>query len=279
MRANQIKELVKGHYSKHCMVELERLTNDPYHRLEYDTTMYFLKRYLPKRGSVLDAGGGPGSYTIVLAKMGYDVTLVDLTPKLLEMAERHVRKAKVEGKVKNVIEGSIDDLSMFKDDSFDAVICLGGTLGHLTRKRLRQKAADELIRVAKCNAPIFVSVIGRLAILMNTVVYLWPELKKAPDIWRKYVTIGDYFGGYGFTACHFYIPEELRAEFEGRVRMIATVGLEGIFSTHEKEYNKVYKLGKYNETLWDMHLKTCTNPSVVEISEHFMMICKKLASP
>lgn len=279
MRADRIKELVKDNYTKHCTVEMKRLTHDPYHRLEYDTTMHFLRRYLPKRGSILDAGGGPGSYTIVLAKMGYDVTLIDLTPKLLEMAEMRVRKAKVEGKVKNVIEGSIDDLSMFEDDSFDAVICLGGALGHLTRKGLRRKAADELIRVAKRNAPIFVSVIGRLAILMNTVVYLWPELKKAPDVWRRYVTTGDYFGGYGFTACHFYIPEELKAEFEGRARVIAMVGLEGIFSTHAKDYNKTYKLGKYNEILWDMHLKTCTNPSVVDISEHFMMICKKSASP
>jgi len=221
LRADRIKELVKEYYSKRCMVELRRLGNDPYHRLEYDTTMHFLKRYLPKRGSVLDAGGGPGSYTIGLAKMGYEVTLLDLTPKLL-------------------------------------------------------KIADELIRVAKCNAPIFVSVIGRLAILMNTIVYLWPELKKAPHVWRKYVTTGDYFGGYGFTACHFYIPMEFRAEFEGRARIAEMIGLEGIFSTHSKEYNKVHKMRKYNDILWNAHLRTCTYPSVVEISEHFMMICKKL---
>lgn len=258
------------------MVELRRLGNDPYHRLEYDTTMHFLKRYLPKRGSVLDAGGGPGSYTIGLAKMGYEVTLLDLTPKLLKIAEKQVRETKVESKVKNVIEGSIEDLSMFEDDSFDAVICLGGALNHLTLKKLRQKAADELIRVAKCNAPIFVSVIGRLAILMNTIVYLWPELKKAPHVWRKYVTTGDYFGGYGFTACHFYIPMEFRAEFEGRARIAEMIGLEGIFSTHSKEYNKVHKMRKYNDILWNAHLRTCTYPSVVEISEHFMMICKKL---
>jgi len=276
MKADQIKKQVKGYYSKRCLVELKRLTSDPYHRLEYDTTMHFLKKYLPKRGSVLDAGGGPGRYTIELARMGYEATLLDLTPKLLEIARRQVRKAKVQSKV-SVIQGSIEDLSMFEDDSFDAVICLGGVLGHLTHRGLRKRAADELIRVAKRNAPIFVSVIGRLAILMNTVVYLFPTFKKAPDIWWRYVTTGDYFGGYGFTACHFYTPEELRAEFEGRTRMVEMVGLEGIFSTHADEYNKAFKLRKFNETLWNMHLKTCTYPSVVEISEHFMIICKKLA--
>jgi len=53
------------------------------------------------------------------------------------------------------------------------------------------------------------------------------------------------------------------------------VGLEGIFSTHPRRYNRVYKLKKYNKILWETHLKTCTHPSIVGISEHFMMICKK----
>jgi hypothetical protein len=38
--------------------------------------MHFLEKYLPKKGLVLDAGGGPGRYTIELAKKGYDVVLL-----------------------------------------------------------------------------------------------------------------------------------------------------------------------------------------------------------
>jgi hypothetical protein len=53
------------------------------------------------------------------------------------------------------------------------------------------------------------------------------------------------------------------------------VGLEGMFSTHEKEYDHVYEIGKYNKILWETHLKTCTNPNIVGISEHFMLICRK----
>lgn len=54
--------------------------------------MYFLKKYLPKRGLILDAGGGPGRYTIDLAKLGYDVILLDLTPRLLRIAKRKIRR-------------------------------------------------------------------------------------------------------------------------------------------------------------------------------------------
>jgi ubiquinone/menaquinone biosynthesis C-methylase UbiE len=224
---------------------------------------------------ILDAGGGPGRYTIELAKMGYDVVLLDLTPKLLEIAKEQVEKAKVQGKVKQVLVGSIDDLSVFEDSTFDAVLCLGGALSHVVIGRQREKAADELVRVARKDAPIFVSVIGRLAICLNTVVLFLPELESAPDIYRKIVKTGDYFGERGFTACHFYMPEGLKKEFKSKTKILKMVGLEGMFSTHEKEYNEVYEKGEYNKILWEIHLKTCTQPSIVGISEHFMLICRK----
>jgi ubiquinone/menaquinone biosynthesis C-methylase UbiE len=269
------KEKVKQHYSEYGIKEWERLTRHPYHRLEFDTTMHYLRKYLPAKGLILDAGGGPGKYTIELAKMGYDVILHDLTPKLLDIAREQIKKAKIESNVKKIIEGSIDNLSIFEDNTFDAVICLGGSLGHLVHNNQRQKAASELVRVTKNNAPIFVSVIGRLAVLMNTIVYLWPELETDPDIYRKYTLTGDYLGEYDFTACHFYLPEELKAEFKDKAKILEMVGLEGIFSTHAKEYNEVYEMGKYNELLNEIHLKTCTHPSIVGISEHFMIICQK----
>jgi len=275
LEPDRVKELVKKHYTEHGIGEWERLTGHPYHRLELDTTMHFLKKYLPAKGLVLDGGGGPGRYTIELAKLGYDVVLLDLTPELLEIAGEQIEKARVGNKVKQIIEGSVDNLSMFEDDAFDAVLCLGGPLSHLLDKEQRQKAAAELVRVAKHNAPVFVSVIGRLAVLMNTVVYLWPELKADPDVWRKYVLTGDYSGEYEFTACHFYLPEELEAEFKDKAKILEMVGLEGMFSTHTKEYNEVYEMGKHNEILWETHLQTCTNPSLIGISEHFMLVCRK----
>lgn len=275
MEADEVKELVKKHYSEHGIGEWERLTKHPYNRLEFDTTMYFLRQYLPNKGLVLDAGGGPGRYAIELAKMGYDVILLDLTLKLLEIAREQILKAKIGEKVREVLQGSIDDLSIFDDNTFDVVTCLGGALSHLVSDKQREKAASELIRVAKPDALIFVSVIGKLAVCMNTIVFLWPELESAPEVYRKYAATGDYFGGTGFAPTHFYTPEELEREFEGKTKILKMVGLEGMFSTHEKEYNEVYKMEKYNEILWETHLKTCTHPSIIGISEHFMIICTK----
>lgn len=271
-----MKELVKKYYSEYGIKEWDRLAANPYSEIEFKTTMHYLKKRLPEKGLILDAGGGPGRYAIELAKIDYDVVLLDLTPKLLEIAEKQIRKAKVEDRIRNILQGSVDDLSMFKDEEFDAVLCLGGSLSHLVYKKQRLKAANELVRVAKHDASIFVSVIGRLAICMNATVRLYPVLEE-PDIFAEHMTTGDYPGGYGFAPSHFYLPEELREEFEGKTEILEMVGLEGIFSTHEKEYNEVYERGRYNEILWETHLKTCTHPSIVGASEHFMLICRKEA--
>ena len=276
MDPDQLKEKVRNYYAECGLQEWERLSRDPYRRLEFDTTMYLLKQYLPKEGMILDAGGGPGRYTIELAKLGYHVVLLDLAPEMLEIAREKIVKAEVKERVKEILQGSIDDLSMFRDDTFEAVICLGGALSHLVIGQQRQKAVGELVRVAKPGALIFISVIGKLAVCMNTVVFLWPELDSAPEVYREYTSTGDYFGGFGFTPAHFYTPEELESEFKEKTEVLEMVGLEGMFSTHQKEYNEVYEREKYREILRETHLMTCKHPSFVGISEHFMMICRKM---
>ena len=267
--------LVKQYYTNQGVKEWERLSKHAYNRLEFDTTMHFLRKYLPGEGRVLDAGGGPGRYTIELARLGLDPVLLDLTPEMLRIARHRIKEAEVEDRVRQVMEGSVEDLSMFGDDAFDTVLCLGGPLNHLVYEERRVKAVDELIRVAKPGAPIFVSVIGRLALCMNSLVFLWPEMLTDPDLYRRYTTTGYYPGGSGFAPCHFYLPEELIEEFKGKTSILEIVGLEGVFSTHEERYNEVHDMGEYNEILWETHMEPCTNPSVVGISEHFMIICRK----
>jgi ubiquinone/menaquinone biosynthesis C-methylase UbiE len=194
---------------------------------------------------------------------------------MLEIAEEKIKEAGFEDKVKGVLEGSVEDLSLFDSCSFDAVLCLGGPLSHLVDKEKRIKAADELVRVAKPGAPIFVSVIGRLALCINASVFLWPSVKAHPEVYRRYPSTGQYSGGVGFAPCHFYLPEEVEEEFRDKVEILEMVGLEGIFSTHEERYNEVYEMKEYNDLLLETHLKTCTHPSIVGINEHMMLVGRK----
>ena len=266
---------VKKFYTGKVKTEWNRLIQDAYHKLELDTTLYFLKKYLPKKGLILDAGGGPGRYTIDLAKQGYDIILLDLTPANLEFAKKQIKKAKVQNKIKGVIEGSITDLSKFPNNTFDAVICLGGPLSHVLDKKKRDKAIFELIRVAKKGAPVAVSVIGRLAVLARA-VKIFPEEIGLPHF-KKYRDTGDYPGQFGFTASHFFLPEELTNLFaKKKVKILAMAGLEGIGSNLQEKVNQLAKNKKRWSAWLETHYKFCTHPAIIGISKHQLIICKKL---
>jgi ubiquinone/menaquinone biosynthesis C-methylase UbiE len=237
--------------------------------------MHFLTKHLPEKGLILDAGGGLGRYTIELAKRGYDVVLLDLVPKMLKMAERKIRRAGVRKRVKKIVEGSIEDLSMFSDETFDAVLCLGAPLCHILNPKRREKAVKELVRVAKRDAPIFASVISRLGLLKTLLIEFPHEIHYA----EHHLEVGDYVPGVhgkGFTAAHWFQPEELRDLFEAQgVKVLEMAGLEGLSSHHRKETNRLYK----DEEKWriwiEIILKTCTHPAVVGGSEHFLLVGKK----
>lgn len=271
------REQVIEFYTKDIVHEWKRLVKDAYHRLEFETTLHYLNKYLPENGLILDAGGGPGRYTITLAKQGYQMVLLDLTPANLIFAERKIRHLRLKRQVKELAEGSLVDLSRYADSSFDAVLCLGGPLSHVLNQTDREQAATELIRVAKPGAPIFVSVIGRLALLICELVYFPDEIEL--PLFTRIRDEGDYAGGYGFTTCHFFLPEELPALFrEMPVDQLELVGLEGLSSNHHRALNKLARQPALWKKWLETHLLTCSHPAVVGMSEHILYIGQKKVS-
>ena len=265
---------VKVFYTEQVRKEWRRLVRDAYHRLELETTLHYLDQYLPPHGLVLDAGGGPGRYTLELARRGYDVVLLDFTPANLEFARRRIQRAGLRTRVKDVVEGSITDLSRFADGTFDAVLCSGGPLSHVVGAGDRERALSELVRVAKPGAPLFISVISLLSLLIFELELFQHELEMPHYIQIR--DTGDYLGGFGFTACHFFLPEEFEQALRRQpVELLEMVGLEGLSSHHRKELNRVAKNPERWKVWLETHYATCTHQAVVGISEHMLAVCRK----
>jgi ubiquinone/menaquinone biosynthesis C-methylase UbiE len=272
---NREIKLTKKNYEKNALREWQRLGQDTFHKLEYDTTIKFLKKYLPKKGFILDAGGGPGRYSIELAKMGHDVVLLDLVPEHLELAKKKIKKEKIQAKIKDTVEGSITDLSEFKDNYFDAVLCLGGPLSHVSPDSERQKAISELIRVAKKGALIFVSVMSKYGVLL-AIPKVCPQEVEYKKNSENLVFKGDDYMWRGKGYCHFFTSSELESLFfQKKVKIIEKVGLEGL-NVDPETTNKFAK--KYPEA-WKnwlaIHDKICTDPMIIDLSGHMMIIVKK----
>src|SRR5512139_4170151 len=157
--------LVKSFYASEVRYEWRRLVQDAYHSLERMTTLRYLEKYLPKDGHLLDAGGGPGRYTMELAQRGYQVTLLDLTPENVAFAGRMIQRKGLKRRA-SAVEGSITDLSRYPDGTFDGVVCTGGPISHILDAEQRGKAIRELLRVAKPEAPVFISMMSRLTVVV-----------------------------------------------------------------------------------------------------------------
>jgi SAM-dependent methyltransferase len=209
-----------------------------------------------------------------LARRGYDITLLDATPANLDFARRQVNRQHLKDRVRQIVQGSITDLSAFPDSSFDGVLCSGGPLSHILDPGERAQAIGELLRVVKPGAPLFVSVMGRLSVLVVILMIGQHEIEMEHfDLLRD---TGDYLGGHGFTACHFFLPEELEQAFSlPGVKICEMAGLEGISSHHNREINRLAKNEARYKIWLEAHLHTCTHASVVGMSEHMLIVCQK----
>lgn len=150
-------ERVRVYYSE--LDEWSRLES-PAGVLEFARTMRILDSHLAPRSRVLDLGGGPGRYTIELAKRGHHVVLADLSPVSLEQARARIAAAHVQDFVESIDEISAEDLSRYSDQSFDAVLALG-PFYHLVSELERARAAREIARIVKPGGLTFVAFIPR----------------------------------------------------------------------------------------------------------------------
>lgn len=102
-----------------------------------------------KNGStILDVATGTGKQAFAFAKRGYDVTGVDLTESMLEIA----RKTNKNGRVKFEI-GDATRLR-FKDNIFD-VSCVSLAL-HDMPSTIRERVLKEMVRVTKAHGTIII---------------------------------------------------------------------------------------------------------------------------
>lgn len=112
---------IKSYY--HTFNEWERLISSE-GKLEYDLCFPLITKYLNPNSTILDLGGGPGRYTIALAKAGYTMHLADLSPTLLEQAKIKIHESGIKN-VRSITQLNATDLSAYSDSIFDAVLLFG----------------------------------------------------------------------------------------------------------------------------------------------------------
>lgn len=261
---NKHKDIVLNHYTN-TINEDERLLSRKSHLVEYLTTMRYIKKFAKKGCKILEIGAATGVYSIELAKQGYKVTAVDLTPRNIEILQE-----KAKG-VKNItsLVGDALDLSMFKDGEFDVVLNLG-PMYHLYNQKDKDRAIAETIRVCKPKGICMFAYLSNASIVWNYGIRK-NKMTEMKSCLKKDGRLKDIpeeiFSSY-------YI-EDFKKQFDKtKTSYITNVATDGLSETMRDYINDIISDEAY-EMFLNWHFATCERPDQQGLSTHLLYICKK----
>ncbi|HKG95022.1 MAG TPA: class I SAM-dependent methyltransferase [Gemmatimonadaceae bacterium] len=194
-------------------------------RLEEARTRELIERHAPPPpAAVLDVGGAAGAYALWLAERGYDVHLMDASPRLVAEASRrsaHATRALASCRVG-------DARALDAPDGSVALVLLLGPLYHLVEAADRRTALGEAARVLAPGGVLVAAGISRWASALDGLARGLLSDARFAEIVERDVRDGQHRNPTErldyFTTAYFHRPDELRAEVEG-----AGLAVEGLY--------------------------------------------------
>jgi ubiquinone/menaquinone biosynthesis C-methylase UbiE len=264
---------IKTYYDSHTENEWDRLIRNP---LEFPITFKHILDVIPKhKNKILDIGGGPGRYSIELAKLGNEVTLFDLSNENLNYAEKKASEEKV--KIKEYVNGNACDLSNFANNTFDLTLLMG-PLYHLIDKDQRMKAISESIRVTKKEGYLVFAFISKYAAIYDCIKNK-PDncifsIDHAIEIFEKQTNM-EIIEDIGFTDAYFIDPIEVEEiAKEHNLKIIRIFGAESLIAQSNRKLNLLSS--KEKEKWIDLAYRLSITTAGIYGSEHIMNINQKI---
>jgi ubiquinone/menaquinone biosynthesis C-methylase UbiE len=253
-------------YDINPQIEWERLKR---YKTEYLITLNTIMKYIPHPpAKIIDIGGGPGRYSFELAKLGYEVTLVDLSNENIKFAKNKSKELNI--KLKDYIHGNALDLSFIPNNYYDVVLLLG-PLYHILEESNRIKALKESIRILKNDKYIFTSYISITAHFRDIAIRDPERLYKKKEFYDNVLKTGVYLSEKGST--HFTNPDKiLKLIKDIKIQFVELLGCEGIISGIDEKINKLND--KEFESWLKLNYDFCKEPYILGNSDHFLCVAK-----
>ncbi len=257
---------VEAHYDDNPEREWDRLAR---HRTEFAVTCRVLAEHLPSPlGHVLDVGSGPGRYALYLSRLGYRVTLLDLSQRSLDLA---LERATAEGiYLPPPVRGDATALPDDFTERFDAVLLLG-PLYHLLTYEARLAAVREAYRVLRPGGYVFAAFITRFAPLRDVAINSPQWIVDNPERFRQLLEKGENpaYESSAFPDSYFARPEEIVPLMEaGGFTTQALQGVEGIVAGHEEAVNALE--GEAWEAWVALNDRLGREPSLYGAADHLL---------
>lgn len=274
MNVGECMSKIINYYEK--FDEWGRLDREP---IEFHVNWHYIKKYLPENGCVLDNGAGPGKYSMELAKAGYKVTLTDLTPKLVEIAEKKAQELHLNERFDGFYVADARELTNLADNQFDASLMLG-PMYHLQEANDRIKAVKELNRVTKKDGIVFVAFMSRIRHVFSSLM--------SPENWKPNNNMDSIlqFSESGcfnhadegrFTGAYYYNIDEIKPFMEAQgFESLELLGSNVGANLTNENWNYWRTKGEYEvEKVIKLLIENATDPHILGISSHLLYIGRK----
>ncbi len=245
--------------------------------LELLRTQEILTRFLPTPPAVIyDIGGGPGSYAAWLARLGYEVHLVDIMPLHVQQA-LEASAAQAEHPIATCTVGDARQLKFPHDSA--AVVLLLGPLYHLTERADRITTLREAARVVRPGGLVFAAAISRFASALDGLDRGFLADDEFRDLMQADLLTGQHRNPnnheHYFTTAYFHRPEELRVEFDAAgLTHMQTLAVEGP-GAMVRRVTEQWDDPDWRARVLDLVRRIEHEPSLIGASPHLIAIGRK----
>ncbi|MCW4049193.1 MAG: class I SAM-dependent methyltransferase [Candidatus Bathyarchaeota archaeon] len=272
---------IREYYNSYGDREWDRLEST-HGIIQYKVTTHIISKYLHEGDHVLDAGSGPGRYSIWLARNDAKVYVSDISDDQLQQARDRISEAGVMSSVLAIKRHDICDLGEIPDDTFDLVLCLGGALSYVRDRR--HQAIDELIRVAKPGSPLIISVMSLLGtfhllapfdgaeFLENITDHVeWDPATSFPDVMNSVPGSSEWHAPMTLYTST-YIQEFLEEHGCKVIEMVPT----NTISSAGFNMDKIKASPKALKALIDLEIKFCKKSGLLDMGQHLIAVAWKM---
>jgi len=254
-------------FYKKTATQYDKEYENPFFKEVYDKiTWHHIEPYLPKKGVVLDAGGGTGKWSIPIAKKGLKVIVYDISKEMLKVAMQKAKKEKLENSV-SLVQGDICRIP-FVNNSCEFVLAEGDPISYCSNPK---KAVNEISRVLKQNcfsAAGVDSLFATLRRMLNSEKVNLDEILAVFSEKRIYAKEGGFY-------CWAFTPKDLHSLFTKQGLKITKIAGKPIMFQGRPETNFIFQDKEKTEKLLKIELKFCENEDIVGYGGHLHVVAQK----
>ena len=263
------------HFDAFGMQEWERLIQSPSDEVNLYIHTYYLEKHITKGKRVLEIGAGAGRFTQVLAGLGAQILVADISSVQLDLNKRFAAELGFKDAVLNWQQVDICDLSLFESSSFDYVVAYGGPFSYVLEKR--DLALAECLRLLRPGGLLILSV---MSLWGSAHARLDGVLSLPASVNQKITTTGDITPGTlperKSNFMHLFRAHELKEWLARNSLAALDISASSCISLTWNELLKEIRndTDKWNELL-RMELESSADEGCLNMGTHLIAVVRK----